>query len=714
MHRPANQTEQNVRDREAESVDAFLELDADGNVTVYSGKVELGTGVATALMQVVAGEMGVPLDHVRIVMGDTALTPDQGTTAGSKTIQIAGLVLRRAASEARRSLLERAAERLELPGDDLWIEEGLVRSTSEPSLAIPIGDLAGEPFGGVVPAEVPELPPASGPFVGMSAPRVDLLAKLTGGAAFVQDIRLEGMLHGRVVRPWVRTMDGIGTEVAEVDDGAVRRMPGVVAIVRNGSFLGVVAEREEQAIRAAEALRVTWADRSDLPSPDDYRERMRELPSEDVVIDQGGDVDAALGTADRMLTATYTFPYQAHASMGPSCAVADVRDDRALIYTSTQGVYGLRKALAPLLDMDEERIRLIFREGAGCYGHNGADDVTADAALLSQAVGRPVRLQWSRQGELAWEPKSPAMVIEMTAGLDSSGGIIAWEHAVWTPTHVARPNGQPGNLLAGQQVDPPMPAAPLRFGGGDRNAPTTYTFPSERVTMHWLGEAPLRPSAMRSLGGLNNTTANETFLDEIAIVTGVDPVALRLRYLDDPRAIEVIRTAAERAGWGEPVDVTSGLRAGRGFAYAQYETEYAYVATVAEVEVDPGTGEVRVRRIVVAHDCGRIINPDGVANQVEGNVIQGVSRALKERVTWDEHEVTSLTWETYPILTFPEVPEIEVALIDRRGEPSLGAGEPAICTVTAAIGNAIFDATGVRLRDIPFTPDRVREATGER
>lgn len=712
MHRPANQTEQQVRNRAAESVDSYLELDANGTVTVYSGKVELGTGVATALMQIVAGELGVPLGQVRIVMGDTALTPDQGTTAGSKTIQIAGPTLRRAAAEARRSLLERAAERLELPVDDLRIEEGMVRSSSEPALAVPIGDLAGVPFGGVVPREVPALPAPSGTVVGTSVPRVDLLAKLTGGEAFVHDIRLEGMLHGRVIRPWVRTMDGIGAVIGEIDDSEVRRMPGVVAVVRNGCFLGVVAEREEQAIRAAGSLRVAWDGRTELIPPNAYRDRMRTLPAEETVITRGGEVDPALAKAERTLVATYTFPYQAHASLGPSCAVADVRDDHATIYTSTQGVYGLRKALAPLLGLDEERIRLVFREGAGCYGHNGADDVTADAALLSQAVGRPVRLQWSRQDEFAWEPKSPAMVIEMTAGLDGAGGITAWDHTVWTPTHTARPNGQPGNLLAGQQVDPPMPAAAIRFGGGDRNAPTTYTFPAERVTMHWLTEAPLRPSAMRSLGGLNNTTANEIFLDEIATTTGVDPVALRLRYLDDPRAIEVVRVAAERAGWGEPVAGASGLRVGRGFAYARYETEYTYVATVAEVEVDPATGAVRVRRVVVAHDCGKIINPDGVSNQVEGNVIQGISRALRERVDWDGHEVTTLTWETYPILTFPEVPEIEVVLIDRPEEPPLGAGEPAICTVTAAIGNAIFDATGVRLRDVPFTPERVRAALG--
>jgi CO/xanthine dehydrogenase Mo-binding subunit len=445
---------------------------------------------------------------------------------------------------------------------------------------------------------------------------------------------------------------------------------------------------------------------------------MREVANAGEPVDSDDDVDGALASAIRALAATYRFPYQAHASMGPSCAVAVVQEDRATIYTSSQHVYGLRAAIGPLLGMDEERVRLAFREGSGCYGHNGADDVSADAAVLSQAVGRPVRVQWMRQDEFAWEPKGPAMVVDMRAGLDESGAVVAWDHDVWTPTHSTRPGGQPGNLFAGQQLDPPVEGATLWYVGGDRNAPTTYAFPNSRVTMYWVPDAPLRPSALRSLGGLHNTTANEMFLDETAAAAGIDPVEMRLRYQDDPRAHEVIRAAAEASGWEPHLpgrSVGSSMRAvgpmiGRGIAYARYETAFAWVATVAEVEVDPISGRVRVTRVVVAHDCGQIVNPDGVVNQIEGNVIQGVSRTLKEEVTWDEHSVTSLTWESYPILTFPEIPKIEVVLIDRPEEPSFGAGEPAICTVTAAIGNAIFDATGARLRTVPFTPERVMAA----
>ena len=388
---PAHQTEQDVRTRDAHSVDAFLELASDGTVTVYSGKVELGTGIATALSQIVADELGVPLDHIRVVMGDTALTPDQGTTAGSKTLQIAGPLLQRAAHAARRALLERAAARLEVAPADLTIRDGLVRPVDGSATAIPIGDLAGEPFDRSIPEDIDITRGPSRTVIGQSAPRVDLLAKLTGVAAYIHDVRLDGMLHGRMVRPHVRTMDGAGRILA-VDDTAVRAMPGVIAIVRNGDFLGVVAETEWAAIQAAEALRVEWAPSNPLPDSAGLHDRMRREPGTITEPLHDGDVEAALRSATRTLSATYTFPMQAHASIGPSCAVVDVRDDRATIYTSSQGVYGLRQALAPLLGLDEERIRLMYREGAGCYGHNGADDVTADAALLSQAVGRPVRL----------------------------------------------------------------------------------------------------------------------------------------------------------------------------------------------------------------------------------------------------------------------------------------------------------------------------------
>ncbi len=684
-------------------VDAFLEIAPDGSVTVYCGKVELGTGIATAMAQIVAGELDLPLDCVRAVMGDTGRTPDQGTTAGSKSVQVGGVTIRQAAATARRALLERAAERLDIAPDDLEMENGRILPVDRSGPGIALGDLAGEPL--AIPIDPDIAPhPAAG---SESAARVDLLAKVTGDRAFVHDHVVPGMLHGRIVRPWVRTMAGAG-RIADVDVETVSAMPGVVAVVREEDFLGVVAEREEEAVRAADALRdaVTWKKDAPLPSLAAHRNAMQGEVAEVHTLDDSGGVDAAFANATTTMWAKYVFPYVAHASLGPSCAVADVREDRATVWSATQGPYALRSSLAALLGMPAETVRVIHREGAGCYGHNGADDVAADAALLSRAVGRPVRVQWSRRDEFAWEPKSPAMSVEMVAGLDADGEIVAWSHDTWTPTHVTRPGGQPDKLLAGQEIG--FAPSVVRFGGGDRNAPLTYAIPEKRTTVHWVGSAPLRPSALRSLGGTHNTAANEWFLDEVANQTGVDPLALRLKLLDDPRAVAVVEAAAERAGWGTPVPEVDGQLTGRGIAFVQYELDHAYVATVAEVAVDPASGKVRVTRVVVAHDCGRIVNPDGVRAQVEGNVIQGVSRALKEAVTWDKRKVTSLTWAEYPILTFPEAPEIEVVLIDRPEESSMGAGEPAICTVPAAIGNAIFDATGARLRKLPFEPARVR------
>jgi CO/xanthine dehydrogenase Mo-binding subunit len=716
---PAAQTEQDVQTRNVsgDTVDSWLEIDADGNVTIYAGKVELGTGITTALAQIVAEELDVAFDRTTMIVGDTFLSPDQRYTAGSKSIQVAGPVLQQAAAEARLVLLTRASEQLGVPADQLQVEDGIVSATGDGGTSVSYGELAGEPFLQEVTGDAPTKPPADHTVVGQSVQRVDILAKLTGGEAFVQDVRLEGMLHGRVIRPYVRTMDGVGATVENVDDSAVQGMPGLVAVVQNGNFVGVVAEREEQAITASQALKVTWSEPAQLPDQDAYYELIRELEAEDVEVLRNGDVDGALGIASQTIEATYHFPHQAHASMGPSCSVADVRADGATIYSPTQGVYPLRDAIAPLLGFEPEQIRVIHREGAGCYGHNGADDVSADAAVLSQAVGRPVRVQWMRQDEFAWEPKGPAMVTDLRAGLDEDGNILAWDYEVWTPTHSTRPGGMPGNLLAGQMVDPPAETAENGNVGGDRNAPTNYSFPNNRVTAHWIDAPPLRPSALRSLGGLPNATHNEAFLDEVAALAGADPVEFRVRHLADPRAIAVIEEAAKLAGW-EPraagsvqaTPAADGLLSGRGIAFARYETEFAYAAAVAEVAVDPASGEVKVTRVVVAHDCGLIINPDGLRNQIQGNVIQGVSRALKERITFDQTSVTSLDWSSYHILTFAEVPEIEIALINRPEEAPLGAGEPALCPMVAAISNAIFDATGARLRRVPYTPDTVLAA----
>jgi len=735
---PAAQTQQDVQTRNVtdDAVDSYLVIGKDGKVTVYAGKVELGTGVTTSMAQIVAEDLDVKFDRVTMILGDTAITPDQGVTAGSKTLQVAGPVLREAAALARVVLLTRASAKLGVPAAQLTTKDGVVTVTADPSKSVSYGELATAPFKQKITGDSPVKSPAGYTIVGKSIPRVDILEKLTGGPAYIQDVKLDGMLHARVVRPYVRTVDGIGATIESVNDAEVKAMPGVVAVVKNGSFLGVVAEREEQAIRASKALKVTWSKPEQLPEFDKLYALIREMPASDDELVHNGDVDGALATAAKTLKATYLQPFQAHASIGPSCGVADVRSDKATIYSGSQGVYALRVALAPILGLSVEQVRVIYKEAAGCYGHNGADDASADAALLSQMVGKPVRVQWMRQDEFAWELKGPAMVSDLRGGLDANGNIIAWGNEVWTPTHSTRPSGKPGNLLVGQQMKPPAEVAPLGQSGGDRNAPNSYSFPNQGVTVHWVETPPLRPSALRSLGAVANTTANESFFDEMAALAGADPVEFRLRHLADPRSIAVVKRAAEKAGWetrpsvartsagtptatpavtpaatpGSATPTSANVLTGRGFAFVRYETEFTYAAVVAEVEVDPMTGGVRVKRVVVAHDCGLIVNPDGLTNQIQGCVIQGTSRALKEEVTFDKTAVTSLDWSTYHILGFGEIPAIEVELIDRPDQPAWGAGEPAICPIRAAIGNAIFDATGVRLRQAPYTPKRVLAA----
>lgn len=699
----------------ANDVGSWLAIAPDGSVTVFVGKVELGTGVRTSLAQIVAEELDVPFDRITMVMGDTAKTQDQGYTAGSKTLQVAGPVLWSAAATARQKLLELAAERLNVAVDQLTVTDGIVGAPGGESVTY--GELVdGQELNMAISKDIQTQRPNEFTIVGTSVPRVDIPGKLTGAPSYVHDIVVEGMLHARVIRPWVRTPDGVLATIDSVDEGSVGDIPGA-RVVRDGNFLAVVAEREYDAIRAAGQLRVNWKQSGDnLPSMEALFTSLREIDSEPKELINQGNVDDALGGAATTLEATYNYPFQAHASMGPSCAVADIREDSGVVWSSTQGVYPLRDAIAAMLGMAPESLQVIHVEGAGCYGQNGFDDAAADAAVISRATGRPVRLQWMRQDEFAWEPKGPAMTIDVRGGLDDGGGVVGWRFESWTPTHSTRPGGEAGNLLAGLLIEDAADPADNRFVGGDRNAPTLYQFTNHSVVVNALTTSALRQSALRTLGAVANTYANECFIDELASAAGADPVEFRLRYLNDPRAVDVVTRVAQRAGWQarpSPQTTTpSGVVSGRGIAFAQYETEFTYVAAVAEVDVDTATGQVSVRRVVVAHDCGLIVNPDGVTNQIEGNAIQTTSRALKEQVTFDATRVTSLDWASYPIITFPEIPAVEVELIDRPDQPSLGAGEPAAVPIPAAIGNAIFDATGARVRQVPMTPDLVLTALG--
>ncbi len=702
------QTTPGATKRSYDGVDAWLAVGGDGAVTLYTGKVELGTGVQTALSQIAAEELDVPVARVTVVQGDTALSPDQGYTVGSKSISQGGPQVRAAAAEARVALLELAAAKLGVPVDRIGVQDGVVSVQGDATKRATYDELiGGRRFDRTIGARPATKRRAAYRVVGTSVPRVDIPTKATGAHLYVHNVRIAGMLHGRAVRP-----PSVGATVVDVDESSVRTLPGHVRVVRKADFVGVVADREEDAIAAARALKVTWRETPALPDQDRLADWLRGATTIDKELVGVGDTVTALSNASKALHATYTWPFQMHGSIGPSCGVAHVRGDGATVWSGSQGVFGLRDALATLLGLKPESVRVIFAEASGCYGHNGVDDAAADAALLSQAVGKPVRVQWMRHDEHAWEPKGPAMVMDVRGGLDARGSVLAWDYQVWTPTHSTRPRREPGNLLAGQLTGHAMKFA---HSGGDRNAPHTYVFANDRVRVHWLPTSPIRPSALRGLGAPQNTFANESFMDELAALAGADPLAFRLAHLKDPRAIAVLEAAADRAGWQARPSPQAGaagrqgVSRGRGLAFVQYENETGYAAIVSEVDVDRTTGAVRVRRVVVAHDCGLIVNPDGVRNQVEGNVIQAISRTLKEEVRFDRERITSVDWMSYPILTFPEVPdEVDVVLIDRPDQPSLGAGEPATCPMPAAIANAVFDATGARLRRVPFTPDRVK------
>jgi CO/xanthine dehydrogenase Mo-binding subunit len=678
-------------------LDDWLAIEPDGTITVYSGKVELGTGVRTALAQIVAEEMDVALNRIQMVMGDTARTPNEGYTAGSMTVKSSGMTLRRAAATARQLLLEMAGAELGMSPDELAVRDGVItpRGAAGPRVTF-AGLMAGGRFERPISEAAPLKQPEEYTVVGTSASRLDLPARFTGQSSFVHDLRLPGMLHARVVRP-----SDIGAKLISLDDVDVRD----ARVVQVGDFVAVVAEREEAAIRGARSLRVTWSEAAALPAMESLHESLRHEQATVRVATASGDAEAAVQRAARQLSATYTMPFQAHASIGPSCAVANFDGESLTVWCATPGAHPLRAALADLLRLPVERVRVTYREGSGSYGHNGADDVAADAAVLARELRQPVRVQWSRADEFAGEPKTPAMVIDLRGGLDQDGAISGWIFEGWSPSHGNRPR-QDGDFLVGRQMGAAEPEARAFVVGGDRNAPTDYSMQDQRVTVHWLAREPLRFSSMRSLGAFANTFANESFIDELAAAAGADPLAFRLRYLDDPRARAVLEMAARRAGWGEPLPAGKG----RGLAFARYENTEAYVATVAEVAVDGATGVVRVRRIVVAHDCGQIINPDGVRNQIEGNVIQSLSRALKEEVQFTSAGITSLDWESYPILTFSEIPEIITELIDQPSQPPVGSGEPATVTTAPAVANAIYAACGARVRAIPLTPARVKAA----
>ena len=704
-------------------LDSWMAIAKDGTVTVFTGKVELGTGVVTALAQVVAEELDVRFDKVYMDSGDTDKAVDQGVTAAARTIERGGVQLRQASAAARQELLKLASARLDSPVDKLTVTDGVVSVAGNPSKKIAYGDLlGGKRFNVKITAsgsgwdmKVAPLVPAKDPkdykIVGKSIPRVDLPEKFTGEFVYSQDVSVPGMLHGRALRPATSL-----SMPSNVDESSIRNIPGVVKVVREGSFVGVVAETEWAAIQAARALKVTWSEPTlKMPSgPDEVFDYLKNTKSfKENIVTNRGNLDAAFSQAHKVLEATYYWPFQLHGMMGPPCAVADVRGDRATIWAGTQGPFRTRDAIAKMLNIPPKNVHLLYREGSGSYGRLECDDTAEDAALMSRAVGKPVRVQWMREDEHAWDPKGPAQYTTVRAGVDAQGNVIAWDFMdrsfPWTASE-----GNP--LLASSQIGltPTTPGFLNGAGGGGQ----IYTFENQKVlaaNIPWVqkGDWPLRTSNLRAPGDLARVFASESMIDDIASYLHVDPVQFRLRYLtSDKRISEVLVATAKQAGWTDrpsPAPASSGTKvAGRGVAAANRAN--TMTAAVAEIEIDKSTGEVAVKKITLTHDCGLIVNPDGLKNQIEGNIVQGVSRALMEEVQFDSTGQKNLDWDSYPVIRFNQVPDIEIVLINRPEMQPLGGGEPSIVPITAAIGNAIFDATGVRLHRAPFTPERVLAA----
>ena len=688
-------------------LDSWIRIEADGGITVFTGKAELGQGIRTALQQIAAEELDVPFDSLKVVTADTRFTANEGYTAGSNSVHMSGTAIQNAAGQARALLIGEAARRLDLPVERLRTENGAVVAPDGQRLRY--GDLVAADMLHVQAQPTSNLKdPSTFRVMGQSVARVDIPAKVTGGAAYVQDMRLPGMVHARVVRP-----PSYGAQLTDFDASAVEKLPGVVKVVRDGNFLAVVANKEFQAIKAMAALSAAakWKETVRLPKQDDLLRVLTGLPSQDLTIFAQGNPSAG---GQKTLEATFTRPYQAHGSIGPSCAVAQFIDGAMTVWTHTQGVYPDRQGIAEMLRMPPANVRCIHVEGSGCYGHNGADDAAADAALIARALlGTPVRVQWMREQEHAWEPFGPAMVTKLKASLDGNGAISDWNFEVWTNVHSMRPGGA-GSMLAGQHMaqpfTPPVPKPmPLPEGGGDRNAIPIYKFPNAHVVHHFIATMPLRISALRSLGAYHNVFSIESFMDELAAAAGADPVEFRLKHLEDERGRAVIEKAAQGFGWQKGQKAPQDR--GYGFAFARYKNLAAYCAIASEVEVNRETGRPRLVRAVAAVDSGQVVNPDGLINQIEGAILQSMSWTLYEAVTFDDTRITSIDWQTYPILRFNAVPDsIDVHIINRPGQPFLGSGETGQGPAAASIANAIANATGKRLRNLPLTRKRIKDA----
>ena len=719
-----------------EKLDSWISIGGDNLATVYTGKCDLGQGMLTAQTQLVAEELSLPIDRVRLIQCDTETCPDEGTTSGSQSspTNFNQENLAQAAATAREALLAMAAQRLNVKPGQLTINDGVITAAS--GKRISYGELiGGKHFNLTLNPNAKRKPASEWKILGKPVPSLDRMALVTGQFEFVHNVHVPGMVHGRVIRP-----PEIGATVASVDENSVKGIPGLIKVVVRKNFVGVVAETQYQAAEAADKLKVKWNAGMALPDQNAFYEYIRKQPTRDDMMVNSGDVEQKLAAAPVVLNATYWYPYQEHGSIGASCAVADVKHDRVTVWSPTQSVYPTRSCVATLLGVPLESVHVIFVRGSGCYGLNGADAVSFDAALLSQSVGRPVRVQLSRSDEMAWENFGSACVIEQRAALDVNGSIAAWDCETWAVSRGGRPGYErPGNVITGllagfepQTITPRAAAEPTGELRNGSNAVPSYvvgcisgkcggagTVRSERVLTHTVA-SPFFTGPLRSPIRIQNTFAHESFMDELSSREKADPVAFRLKHLREARIADVLKAAAQAARWEsrpspKPNNGRTGVVSGRGVSCVAYEGDNGYSALVAEVDVDQNTGQVHPRRFVIAIDCGPISNPDGLRNQAEGGILQGMSRALVETVTWDTHKVTSVDWQSYPTLDLGiDVPVIDTVLVNRPDMKATGSGETSITLVASAIGNAVFDATGVRLRQVPFTAERVKAALAAR
>ena len=700
----------------SDRVSSFIAIGADGSVTAYHGHVDLGTGIRTSLAQLVADELDVEFERITMVLGHTGRTPNQGPTIASNTIQVDAIPMRKAAAQVRQLLLGLAAEKLQQPVSALTTSKGAV--VAKGGRRIGYGELAqGQDLNIALDKEVP-LRTGGFNYIGKSVQRVDIPAKVLGALAYVHDVRVPGMLHGRVVRPPYGGADAsapLGSSLISVNEQSVAHLPGIVKVVVQGDFVGIVAEREEQAIAAMRQLEVKWKDWAGVPdlSLNAMHDTLVKHEKTDRMLREDAGIDEAFSGAKKVIEADYVWPYHLHASIGPSCAVAEVSASQIQVWTGSQNPHDVRKDIATLTGMAADQINVTRLEASGCYGRNCADDVASDAVLLSQAVGRPVRVQLMREQEAAWEPKGTGQLIRVRGGLDENHAVLGYELKTCYPSNDAAALAL---ILTGK-----VPNKPKVLQMGDRTAIPQYEYPKMRVVSQ--DAAPIvRASWMRGVSALPNVFAHECWIDECAYLADEDPLAYRLRYLKDPRAVALTHAAHKQAGWQDgpahrnPAPADQRLVKGRGFAYARYyHSKFpgygaAWATWICDVTVDRETGVIKVDKVFVAHDCGEMVNPAGVRHQVHGNIIQSTSRVLKEYVTFDSKGVTSLDWGGYPILRFDELPEIDVQLVERPGEDPMGAGESASVPSAAAVSNAVFDATGERLREVPFTPARVLAA----